>query len=230
MKIHIGIIEDEVFYKEQLIEQLDKWALENSREIMYHTETSGEDFLSRLPKQLDILFLDIQLTGINGVELAQHLRDKHYSYEIVFLTAFREYVFEGYQVRALNYLLKPVSYIDIKKCMNVILEQLKVEHYIFRSRQTIYKIPYSNILYFTSCKHYAEIVTTEMTYHHLEALKNILIHLPPQFMQCHRTTIVNVQHIQCINGTLITMSNGATLPVSKTYLESIRNGILNSII
>ena len=157
MKIHIGIIEDEVFYKEQLIEQLDKWALENSCEIVYHTETSGEDFLSHLPKQLDILFLDIQLTGISGVELAQHLRDKHYSYEIVFLTAFREYVFEGYQVRALNYLLKPVSYIDVKKCMNIILEQLKVEHYIFRSRQTIYKIPYSNILYFTSSKHYAEI-------------------------------------------------------------------------
>lgn len=123
MKMYIGIIEDEAFYKEQLIEQLDKWALENSCETVYHTETSGENFLSRLPKQLDILFLDIQLTGINGVELAQHLRKKHYNCEIV-----------------------------------------------------------------------------------------------------------NVQHIQCLNGTLINMSNGVTLPVSKTYLEAIRNGILNSII
>lgn len=230
MKLHVGILEDEPFYKEQLLKYLDKWAAENACGIVYHIDTSGEDFLSHLPAQLDILFLDIQLKGINGVELAYQLRDKHYTFEIVFLTGFHEYVFQGYQVRALNYLLKPVSYTDVKKCMDIILEQTRMEHYIFKSKQTICKIPYSNILYFTSCRHYVEITTTETSYRQLASLKNIMSHVPPQFMQCHRTTIVNIHHIQCINGSYITMSNDVTLPVSKTYLASIRDGILNSII
>lgn len=230
MNINVGIIEDELFFKEQLLEYLDKWASENVCDIVYHTETSGEDFLSHPPEQLDILFLDIQLDGINGVELAYQLRDKHYTFEIVFLTGFREYVFQGYQVRALNYLLKPVSYTDVKKCMDIILEQTKMKHYIFKNKQTIFKIPYSNILYYTSCRHYIDITTTETTHRQLGSLKVILPSLPPQFMQCHRTTIVNIHHIQCINGAYITMSNDVTLPVSKTYLASIRDGILNSII
>lgn len=230
MKINVGIVEDEKIYKEQLIQILDQWGLETCCEMIYSTATSGEAFLSKLPKEMDILFLDIQLTKMNGVELAHELRKKQIHCEIVFLTAYREYVFQGYQVRALNYLLKPISYLEIKKCMNFIYERLKVEHYVFRKQQNIYKIPYSDILYFSSSKHYVDIKTMQTTYRQLEPLKNILTHLPLEFMQCHRTTIVNIHHIQCINGNNITMSDNVILPVSKTYLPSIRNGILKSII
>lgn len=230
MKIHVGIVEDETFYTEQLIQMLNQWGLENSCEMIYSTAASGEAFLSKLPKEFGILFLDIQLPKINGVELAHKLRKKQFHCEIVFLTAYREYVFQGYQVRALNYLLKPISYIEIKKCMDLIYEGLKVEHYIFRKQQNIYKIPYADILYFSSFKHYVDIKTMQTTYRQLEPLKNILAHLPIEFMQCHRTTIVNIHHIQCISGNNITMSDNVVLPVSKTYLPSIRDGILKSII
>lgn len=230
MTIHIGIVEDNFLCQDQLQNQLKKWLSENDCEAVYYTKTSAEDFLLHLPKQLDILFLDIQLYQMSGLELAQQLRNKNCNCEIVFLTAFQEYVFEGYQVQALNYLLKPAPYIKVKKCMDWVLDHLKSKHYIFKKQHMIYKIPYSDIIYFTSFKHYVEIIATKETYKQLEALKNILPHLPSQFMRCHRTTIVNIKHIQCINSTCITMSNNTILPVSKTYRNSIRERFMESII
>ena len=230
MKIHVGIVEDNPIAVEQLRKQLDKWKNEYTCEIVYYVETSGEDFLLHIPKELDIVFIDIQLHKLNGIQLAHELRNKNYDFEIVFLTAFSEYVFQGYEVRALNYLLKPISYEDVKKCMDFILEQLATKHYVFLKNQSIYKIPYNDILYLTSYRHYVEIKTTKTNYRELTTLKNFLSQLPPQFMQCHRTTIVNIQHVLSINGTLLTMSDNVVNPVSKTYLTCIRNGILKSVL
>lgn len=230
MNIQIGIVEDEKIYKNQLLDFLEQWSLEANCEVSYYVKNCSEAFLEQLPPHLDIIFLDIQLIGMTGLELARQLRSKNYNSELVFLTAFQEYVFYGYQVHALNYLLKPASFAEIKACMDLVCKNLKTEHYIYRKQQDVFKIPYCNILYFASSRHYVQIITLKQTYEQLESIKNILAYLPPQFLQCHRTTIINIQHVQCIEGKTITMTNGATIPISRTYMNSVRDEFIKSIL
>lgn len=167
---------------------------------------------------------------MNGVMFAKELRKHNYKGEIVFLTAFQEYVFEGYQVQALNYLLKPVVLEEVELCMNTVYQKLIKDYYLLQNQNSLIKIPYYSIIYFSSAKHYVDIISTEQIYRQRIAFKEVLSVLPSGFFQCHRTIIINIEHIYSMEGNSIFMSNGNVLPVSKTYIKQIRSAIINSVL
>lgn len=227
--IKIGIIEEDEIARQRLLNCIHLWAEHSSCDIDYDIAIFTEQLLSDDLLTFDIIFMDIKREGkVNGMELARQLRKEKYMGEIVFLTTHHEYVFEGYQVNALNYLLKPVMLADVEYCLNTLQRKLKGDYYLLQNPQLLVKIPYQNILYFTSAKHYVDIICTDGTYSQLSALKNIIPTLPPQFMQCHRTTAINIEHIHSIKGNNITMSNGHVIPVSKTYFQQIREAFIRS--
>lgn len=222
MEIKVGIIENEKMYADSLTELLNRWVDENGASIQYKVCPKGEDILNQTVLDYSILFIDIQLDGINGVEVAQILRRKNYTGEIVFLTAYTEYVFDGYEVQALNYILKPIFYEKLKKCMDAAIKSIQNDHYTFRNRDIVERIPFNNILYISSNRHHMEIITAQKNYRHLISIKDILKHLPSQFVQCHRTLIINIDHIQKLDGLIVIMQDKVSLPVSTTYLEQVR--------
>lgn len=140
-----------------------------------------------------------------------------------------EYALDGYKVYALNYLLKPVVLSEVEFCMDTVCQKLKKNYYLLHNQNSFIKIPYSNIIYFSSAKHYVDIVSTGQIYRQRIAFKEVLPTLPSNFMQCHRTTIINIQHVNSVDGNNITMSNKNILPVSKTYVEQIRFAFINSV-
>lgn len=223
MQLNIGIVEDEPHYTEGLKHHIEHWLSENYCAAEIFPFTDCRSLLSQEKQNLDILFMDIQLPDGTGVELSKTLRQNGYKGEIVFLTAFQEYVFEGYQVRALNYLLKPTTYESVKECLDIVFSALNDENYIYRFRDKIIKIPYYHILYLTSADHRLAIYTKEQTYHQADLLRNVMKHLPQQFVQCHRTTIVNMQHVIQIRGKELVLSDQSVLPVSESYLGEIRS-------
>ena len=232
MNISIGIVEDNLFCQEQLANHLNNWAKKNDHDMILSVFSNSEDFLCNfhLLEDLDILFLDIQLDGMDGLALAKDLRSKNFTGNIVFLTAYKEYVFHGYQVHALNYLLKPVSYSDVLTCMNIVYEQKKVDHYTFSIGNTIYRLSYKNILYFSSDKHYIEIFTRYTSYKHLGTFKQVLSITPTYFVRCHRTLIVNTHNIESLQKSTITLVGGNTIPVSRSYIKDVRNQLLKHIL
>lgn len=220
--IIIGILEDDSVYAAILHDLISEWAQIQNCFIQIDIFTSGEEILKNDSFSYHIFFMDIQLSNIDGVETAKEIRKKGYAGEIVFLTAFNEYVFEGYNVRALNYILKPITYIKLSTCMDVVLQSIQIENYIIRNRDIIEKIPYKDIIYILSERHYMEFVTKSKSYKHLICIKDVLKHLPSQFVRCHRTVIINVNHIQKLEGHKVIMTNKVILPVSKTYLQNVR--------
>lgn len=222
MEIKIGILENDKIYADSLIKLLNQWAAENSSAISIEVYSKGEDLLNRNISDYNILFIDIHLDGINGVEVAQILRQKNYYGEIVFLTAYSEYVFDGYEVQALNYILKPISYERLQKCMDIVMKSIQNNHYTFRNRDIVEQIPFNDILYIASSRHHMEIITAQKISRHLISIKDILKQLPSPFIQCHRTLIINIDHVQKLEGTNVIMSNKVSLPVSTTYLEQVR--------
>jgi len=222
-------VENEELHAQSLQEFIHKWFQEQRGAYEISVFKSGEEILDFSNKDFDLVFMDILLDGMDGVETAHKLRELGFAGQIVFLTSFAEYVFEGYSVHALNYLLKPVDYAKVAKCIEYVVKTLDSGLYTFRHRDCIYRIPYSEIICFSSDNHYTQIITTRGNYRQLEPLRNIYSYLPDQFHYCHRTAIVNIEHVIMLNGRDLLLSNRMTIPVSLSYLQNIRQVLLSCV-
>lgn len=233
MKIKIAIIENEVIHMDHLSTLITQWSKETDTEIEVETYTSGESFFNEHNLEYHLLFLDIELGNMNGTTLAHRLREKGYCGELVFTTSHQEYVFEGYDVHALNFLLKPLRYEKVANVMNFVRDTTKKNYFYFQTPQKQFQILYHDIIAFTSWKHYIEIMTTSKEEKDNEtiriSLKNLLPLLPPEFIQCHRTSVINIHHIQKITLDTIYLTNQVNLPISKTYFKNVQNAFLTLI-
>ncbi len=222
----ICIVENEPKHSKHLVALIRQWEKDRGLAVELALHESGEAYQEGSCNDVHIAFLDIQMEGMNGVELATHLRQSGFKGELVFLTDFSEYVFDGYDVNALNYYLKPIQYEKLARCLDYVQKTIQSDFYIYRERHQVVKIPYSQMIYLISANHQVEIITTKGEFRQADTLKRILGHLPENFCMCHRTAIINRDHIVMLKGSEVTMSNGQVLPVSKTHLEDVRTALL----
>lgn len=234
MTFEIAIVDDQITARETLTELLNFWAKDRGHQVNCHTYSSGEELfpLENAILNADIFFLDIKLslgedTSImNGIQIATELRAKGFNGEIIFLTAFTEYVFQGYEVRAFHYLLKPLTAEPLVRCMDALTKDHSNQCYIFNDRKTTLQIPYNEIICFTSVKHSVDILTTKEIFKQRSTLNTIADYLPDCFIRCHRSTIVNMKHIYKVDGTTISLSNHLTLQIGRSYLNDVRKAFM----
>lgn len=214
MKLTVSILEDQPIEAEHLKLILNKWSLQTSCELELSEYCSGEDFFENNDKtsyqSFSVFFLDIQMKEMNGLDVAKKLRKEGYKGPIIFLTAFREYVFHGYEVHAMNYLLKPVKEESLFLCLDEITKDLCGNSYLYRNKQDIISIPYKDILSFSSSMHYIDILTVSEHFCQYTTLNNIIEYLPQEFIRTHKSCIVNMTHIYKISGSTIVLSNHMT--------------------
>lgn len=223
MTINIGIVEDEELCQQQLIRLIKDWEQSTGITTNLKTYFSSEDYFADTSAFCHAYFLDIQIDTHSGMDIAQDLRKKGYTGEIIFLTAYQDYVFAGYDVQALNYILKPISKEQLEHCLQYIYSKLEHTFFTYRDRNNYCKIPYTDIMYFSSANQYINIHTTEGNYKSNESLKGLLHQLPFYFVQCHRTTIVNLDFIEKIVKNDIVLTDGTLLSISKKYINTMRS-------
>lgn len=232
MIINVAIIEDEQPFCEQLSELLLKWAADRRQLLNIHPYISGENFLIDWDSgtEFDVVFIDIMLPySLNGLEIARHIRKNNEQVALIFVTSVGTEIGEGYRVSAMQYLIKPASYADIEMCMDRVIKS--VEQYretvycLQQGKSTLLRIPYKDILYFSSSLHYIEIHTAQETIRQLIRLKNVEAKLPDQFVRCHRSYIVNLEATYLVTPHFIKLIDKTTIPISKTYLENVKNKV-----
>lgn len=223
MKIRVGIVEDEKQNQDNLINLIELWGASARCETACDTFVSGEAITEREDVDYHVLFMDIKLPGMNGVDASKKLRGMGYTGEIIFLTAYREFVFDAFDVHAFHFLVKPLSFEDIIKCMNSILQSVRGQFYVMKKRGEIVNVPYHDIICILSNHHQMNFVTANEVYCHTIRIRELLQTLPAQFVQCHRTVILNAEHIRKLVGKDAYMSNGVTQPVSDRYLQAVRD-------
>ena len=226
MDIYISILEDSPFCTQQLQKLLTKWSHSNNHKCNINTYTSSTTILQDTDlSKYSLYFLAIQLTGdsLTGLDVAKEIRKRGYTGEIIFLTSYREYVFDGYTVNAFHYLLKPIT----EKSLFPVLDAFCTKHasasYILQTKQNSICIPYPNIIAFTSDLHYVTITTTDVIYHEHIGLNTIAAQLPPYFIRCHRSCIVNLNHVVKIEQNTLYFSHKLTQTISRTYLNKVRS-------
>lgn len=228
MNIHVTIIEDEERFAQDLTEKIRNWFHAHHLEVAVKWYPSSHHiFFTSSYLATDVYFLDISLKEENGVDIAKKLRAHNYKGHIIFLTGFQEYVFEGYSVRALDYLLKPIDSVKLDRDLEMIAEELSDQNYMVRTRSEMYKIPYKEILYISSSNHSIEIITEKEKFRQMISLREVLSHLPAYFQQCHRTIIINMKKVTCLTDNWVVLNGKEELPVGKKYLEKIRSAFLS---
>lgn len=194
-------------------------AYSNAMQAMEKISTGG----------VDIVFSDIQMPGINGIELAKILPEHTY---VIFITAYQDYALDGFKVNAVDYLLKPVQYVDFRKAtfkaaryINSTQLASKKTYLTIRSNYQIIKLDTADILYIEAAKDYMRVVTTQKEYLTLVTLKQLIKSLPDtEFVKVHRSFVVNRRRIKILTTEGIVIGN-RTIPVS----DSMRGHILNVI-
>lgn len=188
--------------------------------------SSAMQAMKELPtNEIDLLFLDIQMPELNGLEFSQMVDPNT---RIVFTTAFGQYALDGYKVNALDYLLKPISYVDFLQASNKALQWFELvqkpeekESIYVKSDYKLVQIELKKILYIEGLKDYVKIYIEENTKPILSlmSLKSMEELLPTNhFMRVHRSFIVQKDKIRIIDRGRIVFDK-TYIPVSDSYKQ-----------
>ena len=208
-----------------------KWADENSIKANIEMFESAENFKSAWDenKTFDILLLDIQMSGQNGMELAREIRKSDTKLVIVFITGFADYMSEGYDVSALHYLMKPVKEDKLYEVLNKAWSSLQKS-----SRAILFpktggglkikadEIMYAEVLSHTVMLYLADGKTEEfqMRISDMEKL------LGDGFFKCHRSYVVSMKYVRRVTKTAMILDNGREIPLSRNLYDDANQAFI----
>ena len=184
----------------------------------------GESLVRALNDSVfDIIFLDIEMKDLDGVATAREIRKWTSAPEIIFVTSYPDFVFQGYEVQALNYILKPYQKEKIISVLHTALERLgrdSEKYYMVESRGQTLRLPLSRIKYFFSDRRSVNAVTAEETHTFYGKLSELETELPENFVRIHNRYLVNLKYVQSIQGNSVQMA-GEELPVSRSCKQDL---------
>ena len=235
----IAVVDDEKAIREHICGLVEEQQPESRIEAY---ATGGELLASG--KRFDIVFLDIQMEGMNGIEAARNLREKNANLGVedtvlVFITGIKDYVFDAFDLYAFQYLLKPI---DERKFAEV-LEKAAREAAKKKERRVLFiksrnlTLDQSEILYIESRAKKVEIHTVRQTIEIYAAMDELEGQLGENFYRCHRAYIVNMDCITEYDGESITLTNGDRVYLTKkkygefvkAYMWHLQNGGVSSV-
>lgn len=230
--IKISICEDEKEQQELLKTYIDQ--IFDGLSIKYKLEVfnSGEELLESYPKDANILLLDIQMGQINGMETARKIRQLDGKVEIIFITSLIEYALDGYEVRAYRYLIKPVKYENLKEnIINCIKEvDIKNKYIMIKEQGNQIKLDINEITYIEVQRGTITIHTLNEVYKINETMSNIENEIAcSRFFRCHKSFLVNLEHVKSIKQYVVILENSEEVPVSRYRFKDTKDKLFDLI-
>lgn len=224
--LRIAICDDNADARLALRAAIERLMEERQTEGSFFEFSSGEGLLRWLEKhagELDLVFLDIEMGEINGMDTARSLRRLDSKLLLVFVTGYTDYVFDGYSVGALGYLLKPTTGAQLDSLFGHALEQLYLDVedvFICKSAGGMYRIPRQSILYFVSDRRKVRCVTQRQTYEFYGKLDDIAQQMGTRFIRIHQRYLVRAGAVDRLDGNEVFIGKDA-FPVSRAYREDV---------
>lgn len=207
---------------------IEKWSKINQQKVHFYWYKQLYYQLPKCLKICDIAFLELDI-NINGFEFSKILRKDDSTIPIVFQTRNTHYGIESYQVKAMHYLLKPVSDQEIYKILDQIFIHQSHKTLIYQFRKQIQKIPFDKIIYIEAYQHHIIIHQKNVSKRNTMSLKEISFKLDNSFYRCHRSYIVNLKYVDYIEGLNCILTNQQIIPISKKYIDEFTKKVLRQI-
>ena len=218
--LRIGICDDSADARIALRAALERAMDRRRGEGRFFEFSSGEGLLRWLGShagELDLVFLDIEMGELDGMETARRLRDADEGLQLVFVTGYTDYVFDGYSVGALGYLMKPPK----PERLDEVLDRAAAARFregdkvfLCRSGETLYRVPKKRILYFASDRRQVSCVSTARTYLFYGKLDEVEREVGDGFVRIHQRYLVRTGAVDRLEGSQVFIGEEA-LPVSR---------------
>ncbi len=230
MALTVAIVDDSHADSEYVEKYVRAWAAE--REIALHTECfpSAEAFLFRYEEKadFDLLLLDIEMDGMDGVSMARRIRRADGRVQIVFITGYSDYIAEGYEVAALHYLVKPLQPQKLYAVLDRAVERLAQEEHcldLSLPGETV-RIPLREICYIDVRQNYVTVhagreYTLRMT------LSEVSDRLDERFFRIGRGAIVNLRFVRRVTRTEVHLADGNCLLLPRGAYEPLNRAIIS---
>lgn len=227
--LNIGICDDEPAILAGLVQSVHTWARESGQLCEIRDFASAEQLLfSFAETKYDILLLDIQMPGMDGIALSKRIRETDERVQLVFITAVPDYIAEGYEVSALHYLLKPVEQSKLYAVLDKACKNLHTAEpvLLWQSEGELQRIPLPAIRYAEAKGHYVTLYTDMGAFTRKATLSEVLEHLDGRFFRCQRSFAVNLHRVKRASRTEVELINGETLPLSRNLYDAINREII----
>lgn len=223
----IAICDDESLFIKRLSTLILDYLTKRAFPCEICTFGSGEELIQS-EEMFDIIFLDIQMSGMSGIQTAEILRRRTSKFTLVFISAFMEFAPQGYEVQAFRYLIKSDLEGSFPACMKAVLRHMGIHRkrvtYLFVDGE--YSLYTDDIIYIESRRHVALFHTATPTRIELrlyEKLDNIQQTLPAdEFVRIHKSFLLNLHYLDQVANYTAYLSSGITLPISQSRFAAVK--------
>lgn len=221
--LRIALCDDETSARDALRFQLEKILFDGNEEIVYEFNSGKRavSWLAKHPGEIDLLFLDVEMDEMNGMEAATAIRTFNQDLMIVFVTGYTDYVFDGYKVSALDYIIKPAGADRLRGLMERVRNASADKSEAFFTFQNVdgtFKINLRDILYCYSEKRLVHLVTAQKEYQFYDKLDSVEEALGDGFVRIHQRYLVNGLAVEHVSASAVTLAS-QELPISRALKE-----------
>ncbi len=195
------------------------------------TFSDGELLIKSLSesKSYDIIFMDVRMKKMNGIKAGRVIRDLHHDEKtkIIFVSAIKDYVFDAFDARPVNFIVKPISKDKVEKVLKKTIALIEEERgvFIYKSGHYNLSIYLSDIQYFESVLRKIKIVTSSKCEEYYGTMSDLLEMSLHNFIQIHRSYYVNISQIGEYKYTSVKMKNGHELSISQNKRSEVMEAL-----
>ncbi len=234
--LQIAVCDDNIDELSNMVQLINQYGTSKNYSFDYAVFPNGFELVSALEKgkRFDIYCMDIIMPGFNGIDVAKEIRDFDKTAQILFFTSSPDFALESYSVKAINYVLKPISKEKLFFTFDEILERIKADKsedaFIVKSNEGIQKILISNLVF-------AEVIGRNVLYHLrsgkviecIEPFSSVCNNLMKYgcFLKPHRSYLVNMQYVDTIENHQITLQTLSFVPIAQSKAKEMKMQYLN---
>ncbi|MFV0465258.1 MAG: LytR/AlgR family response regulator transcription factor [Lachnospiraceae bacterium] len=230
--IRVAIVDDDTKSKNILEGYTKKYAKESGETFSISLFSDGLDIAEEYKAEYDVIFLDVKMKFMDGMKAAEKIRELDSDVLLIFITNMTQYALKGYEVQAMNYLIKPITYFafsqELQKACAKINERTNAYFYV-RTDTGIRRLNVEQILYLESKRHQIIVHTETDSYATRDTMKNVeSMLLKYKFVRCHNCFLVNLKYVDGVVQNQVIVKGeelAISRPRKKEFLDELTNYI-----
>lgn len=229
--MRIAVVDDSMEDAQRIVTYLEQFQAEHNQIFQTKVFYASFDFLEEYHGEYDVIFLDIEMPGSNGLEAAREIRSKDQAVGIIFITSLAQYAIDGYEVQAIDFMVKPVGYYNffmkLEKAFRFI-ERHKEQEILINNKDGIFRITVSDILYIEKDRDYLKFynkLECIQTRGSIKEIKTKLGSLP--FSECNSGCLINLNYVKRVGKDSVILTSGLELPISRRMKKQLAQDYIN---
>lgn len=228
--MNIAICDDEKILHKELKDALAAYGRDRGIDIYTHCFSSGEDLISS-DEIHDVIFMDYEMAGLNGIETAERIRKNRDTTAIIFLSAYPHIVYDTFAVNTLRFLSKPLETEKLYEALDAYRKTVDADNFlIIKTLEKTWNIRHSEIIYAEAQRKHSVIRTEKTSLNIAKCLGDIEDMLPREkFFRAHKSFVVNFSHISNYDRECITFNNGEKAALGNKYYSGFKTAFFEYI-